>query len=282
MGLYQSVAIEEGYFASLQDGLLLLIAHLWHEPQGHSPSLQLLGVTVAAVEVGRIVAGVGVSQGTALWVEDGVEAGDEHVLRDACQQCLVDLREYLPGRGGAQGLSGYLQHAAGGRHHKRCRYALTGSIPHHEAQPTLREQMEVVEVAPNLPSWLVAWRDHPTLQGGHLLGQGGFLDASGHPKLLGDTLAHQSELVEKVPGLHHLALLGEAEDGDCLEFHLLAGGGHVPKLSLVGTPKRYAVHYLVPFRDLLVDADAPVGEGRAILLGEALYVLGAALEGRAV
>src|SRR5919107_4284851 len=108
------------------------------------------------------------------------------------------------------------------------------------------------------------------------------LDASRHPKLLGDTLAHQSELVEKVPGLHHLALLGEAEDGDCLEFHLLAGGGHVPKLSLVGTPKRYAVHYLVLFRDLLVDADAPVGEGRAILLGEALYVLGAALEGRAV
>src|SRR5215217_2022206 len=43
MGLYQAVAIEEGYFASVQDGLLLLIAHPRHEPQGHSPSLQLLG-----------------------------------------------------------------------------------------------------------------------------------------------------------------------------------------------------------------------------------------------
>src|SRR5215211_5385141 len=67
VGLYQAVAIEEGYFAGVQDGLLLLIAHLRHEPQGHSPSLQLLGVTVT-VEVGRVVAGVGVSQGTALWV----------------------------------------------------------------------------------------------------------------------------------------------------------------------------------------------------------------------
>src|SRR5215207_1732734 len=168
--LYQTVAIEEGYLTAIQDYLLLLITHLRHEPQGHPPSLQFLGVTVT-VEVGRVVACVGVSQGSALWVEDGVEAGYEHVLRDACQQCLVDLLKYLPGRGGAQGLSGYLQHAAGGRHHKRCRYALACSIPHHEAQPTLREQMEVVEVAPNLPSWLVAWRDHPTLQGGHLLGE---------------------------------------------------------------------------------------------------------------
>src|SRR5829696_9314724 len=142
--------------------------------------------------------------------------------------------------------------------------------------------MEVVEVAPNLPSWLVAWRDYPTLQFGHLLGQCGFLDASGHPKLLRDTLPHQSELVEIVPGLHHLTLLREAVDGDCLEFHLLASGRHVPKLSLVGAAKRYAVDHLVPFCELLVNADAPVGEGRAILLGEALYVLGAALERRAV
>src|SRR5215208_7654881 len=124
-----------------------------------------------AAQVRQVVTRVGVAQGTALGVEDGVEAGDEHVLRDACQQRLVDLLKYLPGRGGAQGLSGYLQHAAGGRNHKRCRYALAGSIPHHEAQPTLREQMEVVEVAPNLPSWLVAWRDLPALQGGHLLGE---------------------------------------------------------------------------------------------------------------
>src|SRR5918996_4905687 len=114
---------------------------------------------------------VGVAQATVLGFEDGVEAGYEHVFRDASQQCLVHLLKYLPGRGGAQGLSGYLQHAAGGGHNKRCRYALTSSIPHHYSQPTLREQMEVVEVAPNLPSWLVAWRDRPTLQGGHLLGQ---------------------------------------------------------------------------------------------------------------
>jgi hypothetical protein len=37
------------------------------------------------------VACVGVGEATAFGVEDGVEAGDEHVLRDACQQRLVDL-----------------------------------------------------------------------------------------------------------------------------------------------------------------------------------------------
>src|SRR5215208_4112280 len=122
-------------------------------------------------EVGQVVASVCVAQATALWVEDGVEAGYEHVGGYAGKQRLVDLGQYLPGRGGVQGLSGYLQHAAGGRHHKRCRHALAGSIPHHEDQPTLGEQMEVVEVSSYLPSWLVAWRDHPTLQGGHLLGE---------------------------------------------------------------------------------------------------------------
>src|SRR5918994_1136658 len=129
---------------------------------------------------------------------------------------------------------------------------------------------------------MVEWRDPPTLQLGHLLGQGGLLDASGHPKLLHDTLPHQSELVEIVPGLHHLALRGEAEDGDYLDFHLLAAGRHVPELSFLGASQRYAIDDLVPFCDLLVDADAPVGEGQAKLRAEPLYVLGAALERRAV
>src|ERR687890_1995348 len=108
------------------------------------------------------------------------------------------------------------------------------------------------------------------------------LDASRHPKLLGDTLAHQSELVEKVPGLHHLALLGEAEDGDCLEFHLLAGGRHVPERSLVGASYRIVAHHLGPFCDLVLDGDVKVGESRVILPLEALYVLRTTYEGRAV
>jgi hypothetical protein len=39
---------------------------------------------------GEVVASVGVAEATVLWIEDGVEAGDEHVRRDAGQQRLVD------------------------------------------------------------------------------------------------------------------------------------------------------------------------------------------------
>src|SRR5215212_394470 len=77
--LYQTIAIEEGCLAAVQDYLLLLITHRRHEPQGHPPSPQFLGVTVT-VEVGQVVARVGVAQAAALRVEDSVEAGYEHVL----------------------------------------------------------------------------------------------------------------------------------------------------------------------------------------------------------
>src|SRR5215217_8823720 len=60
------------------------------------------------------------------------------------------------------------------------------------------------------------------------------LDAPCHPKFLLDTLAHQAELVVGVPALHHLSFRSEAEDSHALDFHLLAGGRHAPKLSLVG------------------------------------------------
>src|SRR5215217_9469855 len=100
-----------------------------------------------AAQVRQVVTRVGVAQDTPLGIEDGVEAGDEHVLRDACQQRLVDLLKYLPGRGGVQGLSGELQHAAGGGHNKRCWRPLAGGVPRREPQAALREEMEVVEVS---------------------------------------------------------------------------------------------------------------------------------------
>ena len=50
----------------------------------------------------------------------------------------------------------------------------------------------------------------------------------------------------------------------------------------MGAPKRKAVHHLVPFCYLVLDAEAEVVEGLLELGLEALYVLGAALERRAV
>src|SRR3712207_424590 len=101
----------------------------------------------------------------------------------------------------------------------------------------------------------------PNLQFGHLPWERGLLDASCHPELLLDILPHHAELVEGFPALHHRALRGEAEDGYPLDLHSLAGGRHAPKRSLVGAANRYAGLYLVPFCDLVLDADAHVGEG---------------------
>src|SRR5918993_4573166 len=100
--------------------------------------------------------------------------------------------------------------------------------------------------------------------------------------LLLGTLAHQAQLVVGVPGLHHLALRGEAEGGDPLDLYLPAGGRHVPERSLVGASYRIVAHHLVPFCNLVLDGDVKVGESRVILPLKALYVLRTTYEGRAV
>src|SRR5215218_11328214 len=99
----------------------------------------------------------------ALGVEDSVEAGDKHVGGDASQSRLVDPLKYLPRRRGVRGLSGELQHAAGGGHHQRCGYALAGGVPYHKSQFAFREEMEVVEVSSHLSGWLVVGIDLPAL-----------------------------------------------------------------------------------------------------------------------
>src|SRR5215208_3866091 len=152
----------------------------------------------------EVVTRVGIGQGTALRFEDGVEAGDEHVEGNAGQQCLVDLFEYLPRRGGVQGSGGQLQHPAGSGHHQCCWHSLARCVSHHDSQPTLRERVEVVEVSSHFPSGSVVGRDLPALQLGHLLRERGMLDAPGYPKLLLDQLALVHLLHEILPYLEVL------------------------------------------------------------------------------
>src|SRR5919202_1466186 len=99
---------------------------------------------------------VGVDEAAALGVEDGVEAGHEHVGWDVGDQQIVGPSQYIPRR--ARGLGYCPEHAAGASHNQRCRHPLTRGVPHDHSQPALREEVEVVEVSSYLPSWLVVRR----------------------------------------------------------------------------------------------------------------------------
>ncbi len=54
VGLYQTVAVEKGCFASIKHYLLLLVAHAWHKPQRHPPSPRLLCLAITMAHIGQI------------------------------------------------------------------------------------------------------------------------------------------------------------------------------------------------------------------------------------
>src|SRR5919112_4365208 len=197
-------------------------------------------------------------------VEDGVEAGYEHVGGDAGYQRLVDLSQYLTRRKGVRPLSGELKHAAGGGHHKCCRHALACCVSHHHSQPTLREEVKVVEVTPYLSGRLVEGADLPAFQGGHLLGERGLLDASSHPHLLLYALSLalylcEALLLQGCDGACPLPLLGYlaplyAVDIDDLVRRPSTGRRETLVLPpIVDTTSRPAGHHLIAFGDLILD-----------------------------
>ena len=91
------------------------------------------------------MASVGVAQGATLRVEDGIEAGNEHVGRYVGKECLVDPPKHLARRGGGT-LGREPQHAAGGGHNQGCRHPLPVASPT-KPQSTFREEVEVVGVS---------------------------------------------------------------------------------------------------------------------------------------
>jgi len=105
--------------------------------------------------------------------------------------------------------------------------------------------VEVVEVATDLASWLVAVGDLPSLDLGDGSGERRLLDAMGHPKLLFYALAlayfFLEALLRQLCEAASLApLLGDfapryAVDDDGCEDHLCSGRHHARKLpSIVG------------------------------------------------
>src|SRR5215203_131704 len=138
---------------------------------------------------------VGIGEATGPRVEDTVETGDEHVGRDAGSQRLIDSPEHLPRRV-VRSLSDGPEHTAGGRHHERCRHTLARCVPHNQAQATVFQLEEVIEVSSYLPGRSVARVDIPTLERGHRLGQRSLLDAPSNVQLLFDAFAGLCLLLE--------------------------------------------------------------------------------------
>src|ERR671920_658294 len=176
VGFYQAIAVEENALANIESDLLLLVAHTGHDPKGHAPGSKFLRL-VAVPHVGQVVSGVSEAHTSAPGIEDSVEAGYEHVWRDVGHQGIVDPFQDISRR--VVGGLGYgTKHAAGARHHERRGHPLARGVPHDEAKAFLGKHEEVVEVSTHLPGRLVERRDLPALQGRHLLGQRGMLDAS--------------------------------------------------------------------------------------------------------
>src|SRR5215211_3472478 len=111
---------------------------------------------------------IGVAQATALRVEDGVEAGDEHVGWDAGMKRFVNSLEHLAGWREAPGCEA--QHPAGGGHDQSRWHSLACCISHRKPQFALREEVEVVEITSHLLSRAVVRSEMPALQFWHLLG----------------------------------------------------------------------------------------------------------------
>ena len=101
----EAVAVEENRRSGSEEGLLLLVGHAGHEAERHACSATLSDA-LAGQDVRDGVAGVGVAQPPVRWIENGVEAGDEHHGRNVGAQELVHPLEHLAGidkplRGGA-------------------------------------------------------------------------------------------------------------------------------------------------------------------------------------
>jgi hypothetical protein len=134
--------------------------------------------------------------------------------------------------------------------------------------------VEIVEVSSHLPGWLVVGRDLPALQSGHLLRQGGLLDASGHPELLLYALALylcEALLLQVCEGACTLPLLGYLAPLYAVDVDNLPRGpstGRCETLVLppiVDATSHPACHHLIVFGDLILDDVADVGEGGLFL-----------------
>src|SRR5215217_3418051 len=273
VGLHQPVAVKQDAIPFSQEGVALLVGHAGHQAQRHSPRPELLCILITP-QVGQVVSCVGVTEASALRLQESVEAGHEHVGWDAGAQRLVDPSEYLARR--IRRLGDGAKHAAGRGHYEGCRHALARCVPYYEAKPAVFQLEEIVEIATNLACRVVVGSDLPAFQCRHFLRERGLLDALRHQKLLLDplTLAYlflQALLGQPQDSAPLAPLLGDLAthypmDDDARRLVLLTGRRYAHEFpSVVHTPYGEAAHNLVVCRYLVFDDVAELGEGGVIL-----------------
>src|SRR5215210_8601797 len=273
VGLHEPLAVEQNAVPLSQKVTALFVAHAGHQAQGHSPRSEL-SCMFTTPQVRQVMPSVGVTEASALWIQESVEASDKHIGGDTDRQRLVDPPEYLARR--VRSLGDGAQHAAGRGHNQGCRHAFARSIAHHEAEVAVFQLEEVVEVAPDLACGLVVGRYLPALEGGYLLRERGLLDAPRHQQLLLDLLALANLLLQ--------ALLGQPQDptplapllddlapcypmnDDARRLILLTSRCYAHEFSpIVDAPYGEPAHYPVVRRHLILDDVAQLGEGPMVL-----------------
>ncbi len=184
--LHQPIAEEQQAVSRRERYLTFVVAHAGHQSERHASRTQL-AYTVALPHVGVILAGVGEVYVPAVWVEHGVEAGDEHAGGNIGAEQFVHPRQHVAWR--CHLARGSAEHRARGCHHECGRDTLAGHIAEHQAHRAVLERQNVVEIAADLARGLIIRRQLPAGIGGYLLGQEGALDLLRGAQLLGDALA---------------------------------------------------------------------------------------------
>ena len=135
------------------------------------------------------MAGVGKLEFSGLRVQDGVQAGDEHVAGDIRAEHIVDFAKHIRGR--YKPLGDGAQNAAGGGHNERRRDSLIGNVSGHHAQAAVGKMDEIIKIAADRASRLPVCHYLPARDRRQLFREQGLLDNAGHAHFLLEALERQ-------------------------------------------------------------------------------------------
>ena len=94
----QPITIEQQRITRLQHNLFLLVGHPGQQAQRHAARPQFLDAAGSSPNIGHVMPGVGVAYVTGRRVDDGIQAGDEHLGRDVRAEYVIRARQHIARR----------------------------------------------------------------------------------------------------------------------------------------------------------------------------------------